>query len=160
MNYLEYYTPRTTAAMHGTGITSKLPMNKYTRVTGGGQGGRALGARLYKGLLVLPATLLGQPSSFSYARILQFIAPASYHSGSKIFNHHLQLYAGKQPMKATKVAIANVISLWTNVWVKLYKQSLLRYTQVRITRKHTQPNGATKVKGVAKKHQLPHVNKL
>ena len=52
------------------------------------------------------------------------------------------------------MAIANLISLWTNVWVSLYKQSLYRYTQVRVTRKQAQP------KGVAKKHQLPHVKKL
>ena len=146
--------------MHGTGITCKLPMNKYARVTGNGQGGRVLSSRVYKGLLVLPFTLQAQPSIFSYARILQFIAPHTTESGNKIFSHQLQLYTGKQPLMATKLAKANLISLWTNVWVKLYKHSLVRYTQVRVTRKHPQLKGRTNVRGPLKKHQLPHVQKI
>ena len=135
-------------------------MNKYARETVNGQGGRALSSRVYKGLLVLPFILQEQPSSFSYARILQFIAPHTAEGGNRIFSHHFQLYTGKQPLMATKLAKANLISLWTNVWVKLYKQSLVRYSQVRITRKHPQLNGRTNVRVPLKKHQLPHVHKL
>lgn len=156
VNYLEYYTPRTTAVMHGTGITSKLPMNKYTRVTGKSQGGRALTTRVYRGLLTLPATLQAQPYCFSYARILQSLAPVCYHSSSRITNKQLTVYSGAQPVIGTRIHFATAISLWTNVWVKLYKHSLVKYTQVRVTRAKFKSN----VKSANKKHQLPHAHKL
>ena len=157
---MEYYAPKTTAVMHGTGITSKLPMNKYTRVTGRSQGGRALSSRLYKKLVVLPSALQTQPSMFSYARILQYITPYTYQSDNKIFSHQLHLYPGKQGLTAKKVQLTTLISLWATVWVKLYKQSLLRYTLVRVARKQLQLNTKSNVKGVYKKHQLPHAHKL
>lgn len=160
VNHLEYYAPRTTAVMHGTGITSKLPLNKYTRVTANGAGGRALSSRLYKGIVVLPATLYTQPCTFSYARILQYITPYTYHSGKKILSHQLDLYVNKQGLSATKVQLSSLISLWTDVWVKLYKQSLLRYTLVRVTRKQPQINARNNSIGAYKKHQLPHAHKL
>lgn len=160
VNYLEYYAPRTTATMHGTGITSKLPLNKYTRVTGSGRGGRAFSSRLYKGLVVLPAALQKQHSMFSYARILQYITPYTYLSGNKIFSHQLHLYPHKQMVTTTKVQLTTLISLWTTVWVKLYKQSLLRYILIRVARKQLQHNTKSNIKQVFKKHQLPHAHKL
>lgn len=160
VNYLEYYAPRIAAAMHGTGITSKLPMNKYTRVTGSGQGGRVLSSRLYKTLMVLPFTLHMQLCIFSYARILQYMAPYSYESGNRILQHQLQLYTNQVKLTATKVQFTTMLSLWANVWVKLYKQSLVRYAKVYVARKQPKLIAGGNFRRIYKKHQLPYAHKL
>lgn len=160
VNYLEYYAPKTTAVMHGTGITSKLPMNKYTRVTGNAQGGRVVSSRLYKALLVLPAILQVKPYTCTYARMLQYITPYTYESGKKIWQHQLQMHSNKLNLKAIKIQLTTLISLWTNVWLKLYKQSLLRYNLVLIARKQPQLIATRNFKKLYKKHQLPYAHKL
>ena len=99
--------------MHGTGITSKLPMNKYARVTALGQGGRKLSSRLYKGLLLLPQT--HQASNIFHAKILHFMVPYSYYSGDNLNHRHYQVYTGGKEHGVAAVKGGTLLSIWTSV---------------------------------------------